>query len=184
MIVSTTPTTAAAIRLIGEAVIALADAIAHAEAVQYDAPAAPSAVENDRRPAGGVRRPTEHTATSWPTSPRSHRRHLWRGHGRRHHRPRPSHRRRADRRRRGVGGPPLLSHHGRASPPWDGPGRVRSTLPAQPPHRASRRGPGGGHAHADLARSQGPAPAHPSDGAFSAFTRHAPSRLGASAYSR
>lgn len=56
--------TAARIRAMGDAIVALADALAHAEQVQYDAPPAPVAAQNDRKaPTGGVRRPTEETAT-------------------------------------------------------------------------------------------------------------------------
>lgn len=56
--------TAARIRSMGTAVIALADALAHAEEVQWAAPPAPLAAQNDRRPpAGGIRRPTEDAAT-------------------------------------------------------------------------------------------------------------------------
>lgn len=56
--------TAARIRSMGAAVITLADALAHAEQVQWMAPPAPLAAQNDRRPpAGGIKRPTEETAT-------------------------------------------------------------------------------------------------------------------------
>lgn len=56
--------TATRIREMGTAVIALADALAHAEQVQYSAPPAPLLAQNDRRPpAGGIKRPTEETAT-------------------------------------------------------------------------------------------------------------------------
>lgn len=57
--------TAAKIRSMGEAVIALADTLAHAQAIQYDRPAAPSIRETDpsRRVSGVVSNPTHDTAT-------------------------------------------------------------------------------------------------------------------------
>lgn len=58
------PQTAATIRRMGAAVISLADALAHAEQVQYDAPPAPLVAQNDHRhPPGGIARPTEEAAT-------------------------------------------------------------------------------------------------------------------------
>ena len=57
--------TAQTIRSLGEAVIRFADNLAHAQAVQYDRPAAPSVRETDpsRRIEGAVSNPTHDTAT-------------------------------------------------------------------------------------------------------------------------
>ena len=56
--------TAAAIRSMGLAVIAMADAMAHADQVQWLAPPAPvKELTDSRPPAGGIKRPTESTAT-------------------------------------------------------------------------------------------------------------------------
>lgn len=60
-----TATTSQTIRQLGEAVIRLANALAQAESVQYDRPAAPSIRETDpsRRAFGIVSNPTHDTAT-------------------------------------------------------------------------------------------------------------------------
>ncbi|QOI66961.1 hypothetical protein SEA_GARDENSTATE_49 [Microbacterium phage GardenState] len=59
----TASSTAARIRSMGEAVIHLADSLAHAEEVQYLKPAAPSTRQDTPEKAkGGVSRPTEDIA--------------------------------------------------------------------------------------------------------------------------
>lgn len=64
MIAADTAATVARVREMGAAIIELADAMAHAEQVQWLVPPAPPAAQTDARPpAGGIRRPTEETAT-------------------------------------------------------------------------------------------------------------------------
>lgn len=60
-----TASTAQTIRQLGDSVIRLADALAQAESVQHERPAAPSVRETDpsRRASGTVSNPTHDTAT-------------------------------------------------------------------------------------------------------------------------